>query len=176
MSRIFKVCLFGPESTGKSTLAENLARHYKTCFVPEYAKILIENRGGKITLDDIPSIAKGQMENEDKLLNKANKVLFCDTDLMTTVIWSEWLFGQCPAWVQAEADKRTYDIYLLTYDDVPWVPDIHRYIPEDRRRFLTRCKRELDKRHIHYVKIKGNWEQRFKSACNAVNALLKVTI
>lgn len=173
MSRIFKVCIFGPESTGKSTLAENLARHFDTCFVPEYAKTLIERQNGKITLDDIPHVARGQMESEDRLLKEADRLLFCDTDLMTTTIWSDWLFGECPDWVREEADRRTYDLYLLADVDVPWVNDIHRYLPEDRQSFLARCEQELDKRNINYVKIKGSWEQRFESACIAVNALLK---
>lgn len=173
MNRNLKVCIFGPESTGKSTLAENLAGHFKTCFVPEYAKTLIEQQNGKITLADIPRIAKGQMESEDRMLEQADRVLFCDTDLITTTIWSDWLFGECPAWVREEANRRAYDLYLLTGVDVPWVNDIHRYLPEDRQAFLDRCVQELDKRNINYVKIMGSWEQRFESACAAVNAILK---
>ena len=169
---ILKVCIFGPESTGKSTLAEKLAVHFDTFFVPEFAKSLIEAQNGAITLTDIPRIARGQMEAEDRLMKQASRILFCDTDLITTTIWSDWLFDECPAWIREEADSRRYDLYLLTDIDVPWVDDIHRYLPEDRREFLERCEKELDKRGLSYVKISGSWDERYNKACSAVKTLL----
>ena len=172
---ILKVCIFGPESTGKSTLTEKLARHFNTCFVPEYAKTLIEQKAGEIGPEDIPLIARGQMESEDRLLPQANRVLFCDTDLITTTIWSDWLFGSCPAWIKEEANKRRYDLYLLTDIDTPWIADIHRYLPEKRDKFLKRCQNELDNRAINYVKINGPWEERFTLAAQAIDDLLRIS-
>lgn len=175
MTTILKVCVFGSESTGKSTLARGLADHFQTCHVPEYARELIAEQDGALSLADIDRIARGQMAAEDRMLHRANRLLVCDTDLMTTAIWSEWLFGSCPEWIKAEAARRQYNLYLLTDIDVPWVDDIHRYLPEDRAAFQARCEKELVDRGINYVKIQGSWQQRFETACKAVNILLSGT-
>lgn len=167
-----RVCVFGPESTGKSTLAQNLAHHFQTALVPEYARTLIEAQDGKIGLEDIPRIARGQAAAEDALARNANRLLVCDTDLLTTTIWSDILFGECPAWVHDEAERRTYDLYLLTDVDVPWVEDIVRYLPDERRAFFDRCEAALASRNRPYVRISGSWEERFETARAAVERLL----
>ena len=173
MSGLVKICIFGPESTGKSTLAARLAAHFETRFVPEYAKELIASQNGAVTPEDIPRIARGQMEREDRLAAESGRLLICDTDLITTLIWSEWLFGSCPDWIREEAGKRAYDLYLLTDIDVPWVDDVHRFLPEDRANFLARCEEELVKRGIPYRKLSGSWEARFGAACEAIDKLIK---
>ena len=167
-----RICIFGPESTGKSTLTQQLAKHFQTSFVPEYARIHLESRGGKIELADIPLIAKGQMAAEDALASQGDKLLFCDTDLIATTIWSDWLFGECPSWVADEASRRHYDLYLLTDVDVPWVADDVRYLPEERKSFLKRCEAELIKRNRPYIKLSGDWNHRFEKAVAAVGELL----
>ncbi|MCI0529484.1 MAG: AAA family ATPase, partial [Nitrospira sp.] len=116
-----RVCIFGPESTGKSTLAQHLAAHYKTVYVSEYARDLLDFKDGRCDPEDIPLIARGQIASEEALARQANRLLFCDTDLITTTIWSEILFGECPLWIREEADRRLYHLYLLTDIDAPWV-------------------------------------------------------
>ena len=167
-----RVCIFGPESTGKSTLTRQLADHFQTGFVPEYARTHLEPRDGKIELADIPLIARGQMASEDALALQGDKLLFCDTDLIATTIWSDWLFGECPQWIEQEANSRQYDLYLLTDVDVPWVADDVRYLPEERKSFLQRCEKELSKRGRPYIKLSGDWNHRFETAVEAVNKLL----
>lgn len=167
-----RVCVFGPESTGKSTLARNLANHFDTVYVPEYARTHIESRDGKIELPDIPMIARGQISAEDALAFNANRLMFCDTDLITTTIWSDWLFHECPEWIRREADKRQYDLYLLTDVDVPWVEDQVRYLPEERTSFLKKCIHELSSRERRFVRVSGSWEQRWRTAVEAVQQLL----
>ena len=167
-----RVCVFGPESTGKSTLTANLAAHFQTVAVPEYARTHIEHRNGQIELQDIPLIARGQMAAEDALAFNANRILFCDTDLLTTSIWSNWLFQSCPGWITEEADRREYDLYLLTDVDVPWVEDQVRYLPEERRSFFEHCRQQLEDRHRKYHVIKGSWKDRLASAIAAVETLL----
>jgi HTH-type transcriptional repressor of NAD biosynthesis genes len=168
-----KVCIFGPESTGKSTLAEKLAEHYNTVFVPEYARdYLRKNKDEQCYYDDISRIAKGHMASEDALVKKANRILFCDTDLITTVMWSKVLFGKCPEWIENEADNRQYDLYLLTDIDVPWIEDKQRYLPNQRKEFLDMCIRELEKRGRKYVLINGSWNGRLEKAIQEIDKLI----
>lgn len=167
-----RVCIFGPESTGKSTLTADLARHFETVAVPEYARTHLEMQEGHISESDIPLIARGQMAAEDALAFNANRLLFCDTDLLLTTIWSDWLYQSCPDWIRTAAEHRTYDLYLVTDVDVPWVEDSVRYLPEERQSFLDRCLSELDRLDRPFRLISGSWEQRWQSAVAAVEDLL----
>jgi HTH-type transcriptional repressor of NAD biosynthesis genes len=169
-----RVCVTGPESTGKTTLARRLAERFDTAVVPEYARTLLEAQRGALAKEDIERIARGQMASEDALAREANRVLVCDTDVLATTIWSDVLFGESPAWVREEADRRTYDVYLLCDADVPYVDDPVRYLPADARHaFFARCARELDARGRRWVKIAGDWDERFATACAAVESLLR---
>jgi NadR type nicotinamide-nucleotide adenylyltransferase len=167
-----RVGIFGPESTGKSTLARDLAAHFQTAYVSEFARGLLDPQQGVCTVGDIPLIARGQAAAEDALARRANKVLFCDTDLLTTVIWSEVLFGDCPAWIRQAAAARSYDLYLLLDIDVPWVDDRQRYLPHARQQFFDRCRQALEADGRHYAIIRGDWNQRFDQACSHVASLL----
>ena len=167
-----RVCVFGPESTGKSTLAKQLAAHFQTVAVPEYAKTYIEAQGKDIDAADMLKIARGQCASEDAMAREANRLLFCDSDLVTSSIWSGRLVGTVPEWLRREADKRQYDLYLLTHYDVPWVDDVHRYIPKESPAFFDRCVLELESRQRPFVQIKGNWDERLKLAIEAVQTLL----
>ena len=171
---IKRVCLFGPESTGKSTLASRLAEHYQTLRVSEFARPLLEPRLGRCVASDIPCIARGQLASEAALARQANRVLFCDTDLLTTTIWSRELFGDCPPWVEAQAERQRYDLYLLLDVDVPWVDDQQRFLPHRRQAFFEQCEQALRRRGRPYQIIRGNWEDRFTQACAAVDQLLTV--
>ena len=133
-----RVCIFGPESTGKSTLARDLAVRLGTVHVAEFARGLLDARDGRCDPEDIPVIARGQAAAEDALARQARRVIICDTDVLTTRIWSEVLFGSCPSEVAAEADRRTYDLYLVPDIDVPWVQDGQRYLGHRREEFMKR--------------------------------------
>lgn len=169
-----RVCLFGPESTGKSTLASELAQHFQTKYVWEYARPLLDFQGGQATPTDIERIARGQIASETAIARHANRVLFCDTDLLTTTIWSEVLFGTSPDWIREEAGNRRYDLYLLLDIDVPWVDDQQRFFaePEERRTFFDRCRSTLDKHKIDYITLSGSWDERRAAAYRAVEQLL----
>jgi HTH-type transcriptional repressor of NAD biosynthesis genes len=168
-----RVCVFGPESTGKTTLAKDLAGHFQTVMVPEYARLLLEARGGQVSAADMARIARGQAASENALARHANRVLICDTDVLTTTIWSERLFGFCPDSIRQEAERRTYDLYLLTDVDVPWVGDPVRYLPNEGASFLARCRQELESRGRRFVLLSGSWEQRWRDACAAVEGVLQ---
>jgi nicotinamide riboside kinase len=98
--------------------------------------------------------------------------LFCDTDLLTTVIWSRELFGGCDGWIEEAARGQRYDLTLLLDVDVPWVGDPVRYRPEDRRSFFERCREALEAAGREYVVLGGGFEERFAEACEQVDALL----
>jgi len=170
-----RVCIVGPESVGKTTLGKRLAEHFGTMFVHEYARDLLEAKPEKCIPDDIELIAHGQIASEDALARQANRLLICDTDTLTTVLWSEILFGNCPRWIRDLADARRHDLYLLLDCDVPWVDDWARYQPavEERRAFFERMKAELEIRGRRYTIISGSWEERFHVAVNAVMPLLE---
>lgn len=168
-----RVCVFGPESTGKSTLCHRLAQHFRTLAVPEYARTYLEGKDAPYELSDVVPVARGQRASEQALSLRAHRVLFCDTDMLTTKIWSEWLFQQCDPWILETIKEEHYDLHLLTSADVPWVDDAVRYLPNDRENFEAKCEEELKAHGRSYVKISGSWEHRFETAVQAVEELLK---
>lgn len=170
-----RVVIYGPESTGKTTLAARLAEHYKTVWAPEFARGYLDDKGAWVELSDIPLIAKGQIASEDRLARQANCLLLCDTDLITTSIYSRHYFGSCPDEVMQKAAEREYDLYLLLDVDVPWVEDWQRPDPENREFFYDWFKRELEARGRRYVVIAGSYEERFEKAVRAIDELFQRT-
>jgi NadR type nicotinamide-nucleotide adenylyltransferase len=167
-----RVCIVGPESTGKTTLARQLAEHFKTVWTPEYARGLLDQKGAECEFSDIPLIAEGQLRAEGKQARAANKILFCDTDLITTTIWSKYLFNECPAWIEDAANKQRYDLTLLTDIDIPWVADPQRPAPHLREHFLALFKSELEKRGRDYVLISGLNEERLLQAIRETEKMI----
>jgi NadR type nicotinamide-nucleotide adenylyltransferase len=168
-----RVCLFGPESTGKSTLARDLARHFRTVHVPEFARAWLDPRGGVCEPADIPVIARGQHASEEALARSANRVLFCDTDLLLTTVWSRVLFDQVPQGLRQAALQRRYDLTLLLGIDVTWFDDGQRFLSDRRGEFFARCKEALEEARRKYIVISGDGPTRLTRACEAVAALLQ---
>lgn len=155
-----RVCLFGPESTGKSTLAAELALALDTVHVSEFARGWLDPKQGICEPVDIPIIARGQIAAEDSLARQANRVLVCDTDPLLTTIWSEVLFGDCPKHVKQLANERRYDLYLLTDIDIAWVDDRQRFLPHQRREFFERCRQTLEAHGRPYRVVRGSGSDR----------------
>lgn len=174
-----KVVVFGPESTGKSTLSQQLAEHYNTVFVPEYSRIYAEMKllcNENLSKDDVLDIAHGQLKLETELLPKANKIIFCDTDLLETKVYSEMYYnGYCPPQLEDFAKKKTCDLYLLTYIDLPWIADTIRDKPQRREEQFNIFESALIKYHKSYEIIKGNEDERLQNAIQVVDKLLKRT-
>ena len=170
-----RVCIFGPESTGKSTMARMLAEKFKTVYAWEHARALLDSNGGACRESDIPLIARAQLALESALLDNVNRVLFSDTNLLLTVIWSEVLFGDCPDWIRAAARHQHYDLTLLLDVDVPWVDDNQRYFPSQDARveFFERCREALEKNGDRYEIIRGDYPSRFRIASDHVQRLLE---
>jgi nicotinamide riboside kinase len=175
---IIKIVLFGPESTGKTTLSEQLARHYNTVWVPEYAREYLQNKWNEerktCEPKDLLPIAEGQMRLENKLSKKASKVLICDTDLLETKVYSEaYYVGHCDPILEKYAVQNTYDLYLLTNIDVPWVGDDLRDKPNERQRMFEQFKENLDKYDRNYITLEGNKKTRLKTAVDHIDRLIE---
>ncbi|WP_299321786.1 ATP-binding protein [uncultured Maribacter sp.] len=176
-SDVLKVVLFGPESTGKTTLSEQLARHYHTVWVPEYARDYLQdkwnNQRKTCEPHDLLPIAEGQMALENKLAKKATDILICDTDLLETKVYSEaYYIGDCDPVLEKYALENTYDLYLLTYIDIPWEADDLRDKPNEREEMFNYFKDTLEKYGKNFIILKGNKKQRLKKAINHIDTLL----
>lgn len=169
---IKKVCVIGPECTGKSQLSQFLAKHFGTCWIPEYARAYLDRLGHSYQEADLLKIAHGQIRMEDEWLRDANRVMICDTNLITIKIWSDYKYGKCDEEILKLAKSRPYNLYLLCYIDVPWVNDPQREHPDKREHFWQIFKNEVINTAVPYVEIGGNWEQRQEKAIEAVNNIL----
>lgn len=165
-----KIVIIGLESTGKSTLTQALAAAYKEPYVQEYAREYIEKLDRPYKIDDLLSIAKGQIEAEDLALIKAKKYLFIDTDLQVLNVWSQYKYGTTDPWILDQIENRKYDLYLLTHIDIPWEADPQREHPETQMRvyFFNLYKELLQKTHIPFEIIQGNYQERFDLALKAL--------
>lgn len=172
-----RIVVTGAESTGKSTLAESLAKHFGEPWVPEYVREFWDAHDGVITADDLGTIARVQMETEDAAAARAKRLLICDTDLLTNVLWADLLYdGNCPDWVRTEADTRChgYDLYLLCDTDIAFVDDPQRSFPdpEGRERCRQLWRETLVARDLPFVELRGDQDAREQRAIEAVERVL----
>ncbi|QXU41759.1 AAA family ATPase [Pedobacter sp. D749] len=165
-----KICFYGPESTGKSTMAEKMALHYQTTFVPEVARELINSND--ITIDDIIKIGTAQTERVKEKTNSANKLVFCDTDLITTKIYSQYYLNEVPQILNDLEKEICYDLYFLLDIDVEWVADHLRDFGDRRLEMFNLFKSELEKRGITYIQISGDYKTREEKIRKIVDSIL----
>jgi len=168
-----RIAITGPESTGKSWLAEKLAAHYKTCWVPEFARSYLAAEGQKYLPQDIEHIARGQMALEKSKLAKANKILFTDTEMLVCKIWLEFVFGQQSNFIENAVLQQNYDLYLLCDIDLDWEPDPLREHPFQRAELFEKYENWLKHYGFQFVKISGKGNKRLENAVNAVNEIVK---
>jgi NadR type nicotinamide-nucleotide adenylyltransferase len=170
------VVLAGPESSGKSWLAAELNKHFGGLMVGEYVRHFIDHHQRDTTLADIPAIAHGQLAWEDAARERQPNLLILDTHLLTNTLWSQTLFGDCPAWLDDELLARHYDLHLLlSPEDVEWTADGQRCQPEleDRRTFFQQSLEWMQQHQQPVVVIRGDWEARRAAAFAAVEHLLE---
>lgn len=171
-----KIVIIGPESTGKSTLCEGLARHYHTDWVPEYAREYLTTHGMSYTYEDLPIIARGQLtqENSRAAALAGSDLLFIDTDLYVMKVWSEFVFGRCESWILEEIASRRYDGYLLCRTDLPWATDVLREYPDlaTREKLFHIYRDILVNQAVPWVEIGGLADQRLQRGIEAVDKLL----
>ncbi len=167
------ICFYGPECTGKSFMAKRMAEKYKAEFVPEVARELITSND--FNREDIIMIGRAQTERIFQRARKANKILFCDTDLITTQIYSRHYLKVVPR-VLYELEKMVeYDLYFLFDIDVPWIVDGLRDLGEEKKReeMYAVFKSELERRNIPYVKVQGEWDEREKIIVREITKLMR---
>jgi NadR type nicotinamide-nucleotide adenylyltransferase len=172
-----KVVIIGPESTGKSTLCEQLAVHYKTNWCPEYAREYLLKHGTDYKYEDLLTIAKGQVFLEEKYIamteGAGGRFLFMDTDMYVMKVWCEFVFGECHPYILEQLAARTYDLYLLCNTDLPWVKDELREYPdpETRKQLYHIYRNLMNNQPVPWAGISGNYQERLEKAIAAVDQL-----
>jgi len=185
MESLKKIVIIGPESTGKSTLCESLAQHFRTDWVPEFAREYLLASGRAYSYDDLLTIAKGQIAAEDAKKDHAAKLahrpqaetahalpFFIDTDLYVMKVWCEFVFGKCHQWIINQIVERTYDLYLLCNTDLPWTKDELREYPDlaTRETLFHMYKDIMVNQNTPWIEIKGIQENRTRLAIDAINS------
>jgi NadR type nicotinamide-nucleotide adenylyltransferase len=171
---IKRVCVIGPECTGKTDLSQFLAEHYQTPCVEEYARAYLNKLGRPYDQVDLLKIAHGQIRMEDEWLYESNKLLICDTNLIVIKVWSEHKFGNCDPDILKKIAERRYDLYLLTNIDIPWTDDPQREHPDKREHFWEVYKDEVTKTGVPFVEISGEREARRKKATDTISNILHI--
>lgn len=197
MESIKKIVVIGPESTGKSTLCEKLAKHYDTLWVPEYAREYLEKHGVEYNYDDLLTIAKGQIQSEEDISYQLSVIsnqqsaisnqsipntsylkssllplhLFIDTDLYVMKVWAEFVFNKCHNWILNQIAERKYDLYLLCDVDLPWIEDALREYPDEetRKKLFLFYKELMINQSTPWCIISGDYEERLKTAIQFID-------
>ena len=174
-SNTLKITLFGPESTGKTTLAKQLAQHFDTVWAPEFARDYLQEKWDRkqqiCEPEDLIPIAIGQTKLENEALLVANKILFCDTNLMVTKVFSEMYYNFCDPSLDKAAKKHKYDLFFLTDIDIPWEKDDLRDKPIDREATFDIFKKALVDNEKPFITLSGDYNQRLEKAIIAINNL-----
>jgi NadR type nicotinamide-nucleotide adenylyltransferase len=172
-----RVVLIGPESTGKTWLAGELAAIFGVPWSREHARAYVERHGASLGYADVDPIGRGQKRNEDaaiaRALAESAALVVLDTDLLSTAVYSRHYYGDCPGWIEEEAVRRLGELYLLHHVDVPWVAERNqREQPERRAELFERFRAALAAAGAKVADVEGSWDERRRSAVQAMGALL----
>ena len=165
-----KIVIVGPESTGKTSLAKQLAQHFESDYIPEYAREYISNLDREYIEDDILAIAKKQLELQENYSSNKH-FLFLDTDLIVCKIWSLFKYGKCHPWILEQITKNNDCHYLLCNIDLAWQVDPQREHPHQRQEIYDLYLAELQSNNYQYSIINGIGEERLQSAINSIQSL-----
>lgn len=170
-SKPIKIAIVGPESSGKSTLAADLAEHFEVPYVEEFAREYLENLDRPYTESDLIEIAKGQIELKAKLQAVGHSIIISDTSLLVIKIWSEVKYGRCDEWIISATSEEAFDLYFLCYPDIPWEYDPLRENPNDRLSLYQRYEKALQNNDAKYQIIRGLKSERMKIALDSIEKL-----
>jgi NadR type nicotinamide-nucleotide adenylyltransferase len=164
-----KIVITGPESTGKSTLTMDLAVHYNTEYIPEYARDYVANLQRPYQFSDLEHIARKQVKEIENFSKSASGYLFIDTHLIITKVWFDVVYGNCPQWIIDRISINEIDLYLLCNNDLPWIADNIRENGGEMRNILfNRYKEELDFFKLNYLIIEGQGGNRLQCAIKGI--------
>ncbi len=169
---MIKVAIVGPESTGKTELAEALANLYQTESVPEYSREYLNNLSRDYIQADLLKIARGQLNAVKEEEEKGGRLLIADTDMHVMKVWSEYKYGDCDPWILEQLHGQDYDLYILTDYDIPYEEDPLRENPEDRAYFFDLYLELLTAAERPFVVVKGSRAHRLKMTVERIDALL----
>ena len=190
---IIKVVVLGPESTGKSSLCAQLADHYKTGWVKEYAREYLLTNGTEYNYENLLEIAQGQLvlehaavklaegrlrSNSDKTIaTSIPEIVLIDTDMNVLKVWCEFVFEKCHPWILNQIVANSYDLYLLCDIDLPWVKDELREYPDlrTREKLYRHYKDLLINQSTPWINISGNYEARLETAIRAIDSVCTKT-
>lgn len=196
MMQLKKIVVIGPESTGKSSLCAQLAAHYKTAWVKEYAREYLLANGTNYSFENLLDVARGQVNQEEREILQfeviANQItfndyknkaaaeiktvpLFIDTDMQVLRVWCEFVFGKCHHWILNQIVERSYDLYLLCNIDLAWVKDELREYPDltTREKLYHHYKDTMVNQDTPWIDISGSYDERLAKAIVAVDALVR---
>jgi len=169
---VIKIVITGPESTGKTTLAQELAKHFDTDYVPEFAREYLHQKDGQYSKDDLLQIAKGQIDLEERYLQQSSDVLICDTSLEVIRVWSEWKYGGCDSFILDNALARTPDLFILCTPDLIWKPDPLRENPDEREALFSYYQKLLAEYSTKIVELRGTKLEKLQSAIKQIQDLI----
>jgi NadR type nicotinamide-nucleotide adenylyltransferase len=167
-NEIKRVVITGPESTGKTALTKQLAKHFNAPYITEIARDYVENLNRKYTYEDVERIAFLQLIEENKAVKSQAEWLFIDTDLIITKLWFQHVYNKVPNWIEPSINSTPRYIHLLCNYDIPWVPDPVRENPDKRKYFFNQYKKEIESHQLHYAIIAGFGKDRFLNALKAL--------
>jgi len=179
-----RIVIIGPESTGKSTLCEQLSAMFNTLWCPEFARQYLTEHGMNYNYEDLLTIAKGQLKLEDEIYEKVISFMgkgkesvpyFIDTDMYVMKVWCEFVFAKCHDFILKQIVERKYDLYLLCNVDLPWSKDELREYPDlESRQVLYKMYRDiLINQDVPWYEVSGRQEERLSMAITAVKKILQ---
>lgn len=154
---MYRIGIIGPESTGKSTLAQYLSKRYGGVYIPEYAREYVAQLNYPYTYSDVCAIARYQIEQLQRIeMQSEDKIFFFDTELIVTRVWFDYCYGSVPEWLLSAMQQYKMDTYLLTYPDIPWIPDPTRENGSDeiRLQLFRRYEQEIQNLEVPYYIIR----------------------
>ncbi len=167
---MIRIVITGPESTGKTALAQKLAEAYNTVWMPEFARTYVEKLGRSYDYDDVVVIARHQIEQEEQLALQGDvEILFLDTWLILTKVWFDLVFKKCPNWLIDKIKSSKVDLFLVCSTDIEWVADSVRENGGARREELLRiyCQ-EIESFGFKYELVNGFGNSRLANALIAL--------
>jgi len=169
---LYRVAVTGPESTGKTTLARELAEHFRTVWVPEFSRTYLDKLGRRYGYEDLEHIARGQVAEEDRYAAKARRFLFCDTDMLVMKVWSEYRYGKCHPFILEALAGRRYDFFVLCGTDVPWEYDPLRENPGEREELYRIFRAELILLEADFLEVFGGVGERVKQVAGRLSGIV----